>query len=234
PYEILSLIRVVDDGPLDIASNWAPQHTPMNASVEAAINSLLAQDTIRVGRLVSPLAIRYLVVPLGAESTVEARRLVDAMASQLDLRRTYFARDLVIYENTSWLPIVSVLDQESAVISEQASVSSFGGRELKSAGALLVDKNTVAQKKIKSRFSGGTVHIAVPFDDGWRLQIDGAKLAPRAAFGASTAFDAPIAGVVALNYETSRLRYLFLALQALVWLVLLILAANYSRFRNRI
>jgi len=225
---------VVDDGPLNIASIWAPQHTPMNASVEAAINSLLAQDTIRVGRLVSPLAIRYLVVPLGAESTVEARRLVDAMASQLDLRRTYFARDLVIYENTSWLPIVSVLDQESAVISEQASVSSFGGRELKSAGALLVDKNTVAQKKIKSRFSGGTVHIAVPFDDGWRLQIDGAKLAPRAAFGASTAFDAPIAGVVALNYETSRLRYLFLALQALVWLVLLILAANYSRFRNRI
>jgi len=225
---------VVDDGPLSFSSIWAPQHTPMNVGVEAAVKLLLAQDTIRIGRMVSPLAIRFLVVPIGAESTSESRRLVDTLANQLDLRRTYFARDLVIYENTSWLPIVSVLDKETAVISEQASASSFGGRELKSGGGLLVDNNSVARKNVKSRFSGGTVHVAVPFDDGWRLRIDGAKLAPRVAFGASTAFDAPIAGVVALSYETSRLRYLFLALQASVWLVLLVLAANYSRFRNRI
>ena len=54
------------------------------------------------------------------------------------------------------------------------------------------------------------------------------------AFGASTAFDAPIAGVVQVSYETSALRYIYLALQAAGWLVLLVLAANFSRFRGRI
>ena len=64
--------------------------------------------------------------------------------------------------------------------------------------------------------------------------VDDAQLSPRVAFGSSTAFDAPIAGVASLQYQTSPLRYLYLILQALVWLCLLMLAANFSRFRGRI
>ena len=66
------------------------------------------------------------------------------------------------------------------------------------------------------------------------LVVDDAQLSPRVAFGSSTAFDAPIAGVVSLQYKTSPLRYLYLVLQALVWLCLLMLAANFSRFRRSI
>ena len=99
---------------------------------------------------------------------------------------------------------------------------------------MLVDENSVAAKRVSSRFSGGTVHVAVPFDSRWQLVVDDAQLSPRVAFGSSTAFDAPIAGVVSLQYKTSPLRYLYLVLQALVWLCLLMLAANFSRFRRSI
>jgi hypothetical protein len=205
----------------------------MNVAAQRALESLVANDTIRVGRLMSPLAVRYFVVPLGEQPSLAAQKLVESLSNQLDLRRTYFARDLVIFENVSWLPIVSVLDEESSVASQQASDVALTSQNLKSVSPLVVDENSVADKIARTQFAGGTVHVAVPFDSRWHLVVDGAQLTPRVAFGASTAFDAPIAGVASLEYQTSIQRYVFLTLQALAWLALLILAANISRFRGR-
>ncbi|MDA2968329.1 MAG: glycosyltransferase [Actinomycetota bacterium] len=225
---------VADDGAVNFSSYWAPQETAMNLAAKRALTSLVTNDTIRIGRLISPLAIRYLVVPLGDSASTTATNLVESLSNQLDLRRIYFARDLAIFENVSWLPIVSVLSEESSVASEQASDIALTSQELKSTTPMLVDENSVAAKRVSSRFSGGTVHVAVPFDSRWHLMVDDAQLSPRVAFGSSTAFDAPIAGVASLQYQTSPLRYLYLILQALVWLCLLMLAANFSRFRGRI
>ena len=225
---------VADDGAVNFSSNWAPQETSMNFAAQRALTSLIADDTIRVGRLMSPLAIRFIVVPLGDSPSTAALNLVESLSNQLDLRRTYFARDLVIFEDVSWLPIISVLDEESSVASQQASDLNLTSQELKSQSALLIDENSVADKKVKAKFAGGTVHLAVPFDSNWRLMVDDAQLSPRVAFGSSTAFDAPIAGLLSLQYETSPLRYIYLIIQAFVWLCLIMLAANFSRFRRRI
>ena len=224
---------VADDGAVNFSSNWAPQETSMNLVAQRALKSLIADDTVRVGRLISPLAIRFIVVPLGDFPSSAALSLVESLSNQLDLRRTYFARNLVIFEDVTWLPIISVLDEESSVASQQVSDFSLTSQELKSQSALLIDKNSVADKKVKAKFAGGTVHVAVPFDSRWRLMVDDAQLAPRVAFGSSTAFDAPIAGILSLQYQTSPLRYFYLAVQAIVWLCLIMLAANFSRFRRR-
>ena len=78
------------------------------------------------------------------------------------------------------------------------------------------------------------MHLAVPFNKNWQLIVDDARLNPRVAFGASTAFDAPIKGVAKLSFRTSKLRDLYLVAQALVWLGLLMLAVNFSRFRRQV
>lgn len=224
---------VADDGPVNFSSIWATQKTSMNLATRRALLSLAANDTVRIGRLVSPQAIRYLVVPLGSSPSVAATNLVESLSNQLDLRRIYFARDLVIFENKDWLPIISVLDEESAVASKQASDTAFATQALGSQTPLLVDEKSVSEKRVKTRFSGGTVHVAVPFDSRWHLTVDGAQIAPRVAFGSSVAFDAPISGVVELEYKTSPLRYAYLLLQAIMWLYLVALAANFSRFRRK-
>ena len=224
---------VADDGAGNFSSNWAPQETSMNLVAQRALKSLIADDTVRVGRLISPLAIRFIVVPLGDLPSSAALSLVESLSNQLDLRRTYFARNLVIFEDVTWLPIISVLDEVSSVASQQVSDFSLTSQELKSQSALLIDKNSVADKKVRAKFAGGTVHVAVPFDSRWRLIVDDAQLAPRVAFGSSTAFDAPIAGILSLQYQTSPLRYFYLVVQAIVWLCLIMLAANFSRFRRR-
>ena len=225
---------VSDDGPVNIVSHWAPQHTAMNSLADQALMALISNDTVRVGRLMSPLAVRYIVVPLSSAPSASALDLVDALSNQLDLRRLYFARDLVIFENVAWIPIIGVLDEQSAVASQKVGGSALIVQELQSVNPLFVDDHNVASKSSRSSFNGGTVHVSALFNERWQLTIDGAQIAPRVAFGATTAFDAPIAGSAELHYRTSVLRYLLLLIQAFVWLALLIIAANVSRFRVRL
>ena len=225
---------VSDDGPVNIVSHWAPQRTAMNELADHALNALIDRQTVRVGRLMSPLAIRFIVVPLGDQPSQSARLLVDSLSNQIDLRRLYFAKDLAIFENSAWLPIVSLLDEESAVASEKVDESALIVRELRSLLPLFIDDQSVANKTVSSAFDGGTVHLAVPFNKNWQLIVDDARLNPRVAFGASTAFDAPIKGVAKLSFRTSKLRDLYLVAQALVWLGLLMLAVNFSRFRRQV
>lgn len=224
---------VSDDGPVNIVSHWAPQRTAMNELADHALNALIDRQTVRVGRLMSPLAIRFIVVPLGDQPSQSARLLVDSLSNQIDLRRLYFAKDLAIFENSAWLPIVSLLDEESAVASEKVDESALIVRELRSLLPLFIDDQSVSNKTVSSAFDGGTVHLAVPFNKNWQLIVDDARLNPRVAFGASTAFDAPIKGVAKLSFRTSKLRDLYLVAQALVWLGLLMLAVNFSRFRRQ-
>ena len=225
---------VSDDGPVNIVSHWAPQRTAMNELADHALNALIDRQTVRVGRLMSPLAIRFIVVPLGDQPSQSARLLVDSLSNQIDLRRLYFAKDLAIFENSAWLPIVSLLDEESAVASEKVDESALIVLELRSLLPLFIDDQSVANKTVSSAFDGGTVHLAVPFNKNWQLIVDDARLNPRVAFGASTAFDAPINGVAKLSFRTSKLRDLYLVAQALVWLGLLMLAVNFSRFRRQV
>jgi hypothetical protein len=225
---------VSDDGPVNIVSHWAPQRTAMNELADHALNALIDRQTVRVGRLMSPLAIRFIVVPLGDQPSQSARLLVDSLSNQIDLRRLYFAKDLAIFENSAWLPIVSLLDEESAVASEKVDESALIVRELRSLLPLFIDDQSVSNKTVSSAFDGGTVHLAVPFNKNWQLIVDDARLNPRVAFGASTAFDAPIKGVAKLSFRTSKLRDLYLVAQALVWLGLLMLAVNFSRFRRQV
>ena len=225
---------VSDDGPVNIVSHWAPQRTAMNELADHALTALIDRQTVRVGRLMSSLAIRFIVVPLGDQPSQSSRLLIDSLSNQIDLRRLYFAKDLAIFENSAWLPIVSLLDEESAVASEKVDESALIVRELRSLLPLFIDDQSVSNKTVSNAFEGGTVHLAVPFNNNWQLIVDNARLNPRVAFGASTAFDAPIKGVAKLSFRTSKLRDLYLLAQALVWFGLLLLAANFSRFRRQV
>ncbi len=74
----------------------------------------------------------------------------------------------------------------------------------------------------------GTVHIAVPFDQNWRLDVDGDEISPRRAFGATTAFDVETAGTATLSYSTPGSRTVALLFQLLLWAVALFAATRVS------
>jgi hypothetical protein len=54
------------------------------------------------------------------------------------------------------------------------------------------------------------------------------------AFGGTTAFDAPIAGTATLQLRASLAHRLFVAVQIALWLIVLAVTFNPSRFRGKV
>ena len=230
---------VAPDGPLTAAAQYLPRRTLMDDALERDVRALVEGRSLRVGRLLAPLAVRYVVVPLrdgitrpNAESQAAARRAIDALSAQLDFRRIYTSTDVVIFENSVSLAVVSVLDEKSSVASAQA------GDELLLAADLVATRvpftGAQAGEDNVGETSPGAFHVAVPFNDRWTLRVDDAQVAPRVAFGMSTAFDAPIAGTAMLTYDTPVTHRAALVVQFAVWLAVLVACLNPARFRGRV
>lgn len=229
---------VARDGELTLTNRWRGPRTQMNSSLNRAIAAIVSKSTARGGRLLAPLAVRYIVVPLidGGVSSADnplpvPTRLLDSLSAQLDFRHVYSASDLVIYENAAWLPTLAVLDETTAMISSQGGEDALLSSSLGAARALpyAADIN----EEPLGELSVGTVHLAAPFTNNMRLVIGNAEVAPRVAFGGSTAFDVPVGGPAKLMYSTPWLHTLFVFVQLLMWLGLVAISIDARRLRRR-
>ena len=228
---------VADDGELTMRDRWAKPND-LSSNVESALHAIIWRETVRGGRLLAPLAVRYVVVPQidGGESTIEKplplpEGLLAALSTQLDFRRVYLASDLVIYENMAWVPSLSILDDNSSALSKQAGDEVLLSSELKSTMpiARVGDVASVA-----TEVGASTVHLAVPFSNQLRLDVAGADVQPRVAFGGTTAFDVSDGGPATLKYNTPISQYLFIVVQSLLWLLVMVAVFDIGRIQRRI
>ena len=229
---------VSDDGELTLRDHWMPISSSLDDSVSSAFNAVISDQTVRAGRLLAPLAIRYIVVPIvdGGASTVERPLpapdgLLASLSAQLDFRRVYTANDLVIFENVAYLPSLAVVDENTSLVSQQAGSEVLLSSQLTSVSPLARSGDV---ESVPSLIGVGTVHAAVPFDDGLALDIQGVKVKARVAFGGTSAFDLPIEGVARLTFDTPFLHFVLVAFQALLWAVVVIALFDLGRFKRRI
>lgn len=230
---------ILRDGGATGLDTLPPTPSTMSATLERAVQVLTTGESLRAGRLLAPLAVRFVVVPL-RDPTLHARRspmrvdarldLVARLSDQLDFRRVYSSTDLVIFENAAALPTVAVLDERSAVASQQAIEATLLAEPL--VGESFIAGFSPERDNIGS-LSAGTVHVAVPFSDRWSLHVDGASIPARVAFGATTAFDAPVSGEASLRLAPSTAHRLLVALQFALWLLVFAVTFNPARFRGR-
>lgn len=229
---------VADDGELTIRDRWRGARSPMTMSLYRTMDAIIHKTTSRGGRLLAPLAVRFIVVPLvdGGVSSYEhplpiPSGLIDALSAQLDFRRVYSASDLMIFENSAWLPTLSVLDAETAMISSQGGDEVLLSSALRAAAALRFEPDF--DRLSLGVVDGGTVHLAVPFNGNVRLNVSGAEVEPRVAFGGTTAFDLPLAGTAVLTYSTPVTHYVMVLFQFAMWCVLVAIAVDARRLRRR-
>ena len=83
---------IIDDGALDARDRWMPPSNGAAELITTALDEVSASSTLRAGRLLAPLGIRYVVMPEfdGVVSTVDDPLptpvgLVSSMEDQLDL-----------------------------------------------------------------------------------------------------------------------------------------------------
>ncbi|KGA04369.1 MAG: hypothetical protein GM46_12810 [actinobacterium acAcidi] len=229
---------VSDDGELTLRDHWMPISSSLDESVSSAFSAVISDQTVRAGRLLAPLAIRYIVVPIvdGGASTVERPLpapdgLLASLSAQLDFRRVYTANDLVIFENVAYIPSLAVIDENTSLVSEQAGSEVLLSSQLASVAPLARSGDV---ESVPSQIGVGTVHAAVPFDDGLALDIQGVKVKARVAFGGTSAFDLPIEGVARLTFDTPLLHFVLVTFQALLWAVVVIALFDLGRFKRRI
>ena len=214
---------------------WEVPPTRARDNAVAAMYGIVRGQTARAGRLLAPLAVRFIVVPIidGGASTrshpiAAPRGLVDALSRQLDLRRRYASPDLVIFENTSWIPTRAVLSESGAQSSKMAGATSMIATNI--GGASAFGGKVRPEATSSSDVNGGaTVHIAVPYTSRWKASANGEPIAARPAFGLTNAFDIPNTSRVTLSFTASKVHTLLILIQFVAWCVVVFIAFSRRR-----
>ena len=228
---------VVDGGPLDLRHASATPLGPAAERIESAIGHLAEGTTARAGRLLAPLGIRYIAVPVadGVTSRIDdplppPAGLVAALAAQLDIGAIQSPPTVEVFVNRSWIPPAAFLTDGTAEASTLAGEGSLVVADLSGTSTLVdprgeaVDVVDVSARRGATSTqvpTAGVLHLGVPFDGSWRASLDGAPLESRAGFGVTTAFDVPGPGVLEISYDRPISRTLWLALLAAIWLALI-------------
>lgn len=202
------------NGPGDARELWRAPVDDADEVVGRAISVARFGDTARLGRLLAPAGVRYVVVPLrngpdGARGR-PVPSVTTALAGQLDLARLRSEAGLVIYKNESWAPAraTTTVDVPTGAVAPlpSAATTDLVGAEL------LGDEPVPA----------GTALLAEAFDDGWSATGDRRALEHGAAFGWVNAWEHPDEATVAISHDGQGRRYLLLGVELVAWIVALV------------
>lgn len=233
---------ITDDGAATLYNQWAAKRTSAVVSLENTLQDLSEGNTPRIGRLLAPLGVRYIVVPLidGSRSTRAQplplpQGLMSALEVQLDFRRQYFASDLVIYENVAWAPTLAQLTAAGIVASKNAGNEALVLSDLR--GSTPAKTGFIPGRATqKLNVGGGTVSAAIPSSSRWRLEIKNQEVLSRPAFGAIQAFDipgdVPANTVATLAFSRPLTHVLLVIAQFAMWVFAVFFALG-LRFRRR-
>ncbi|HEY8093236.1 MAG TPA: glycosyltransferase [Acidimicrobiales bacterium] len=258
PLEDGLVYALADDEAATMRERWREEPTRAERLVAEDIGLAAGSATDRLGRLLGPMGVRFVLVPVadapggtgtssagGADAAAPVRpALLDSLDRQLDLRRVELGDEsLVAYENTAWLPVRAAASGGAAAASRQAGPEALIRSDFTGAVPALPGPLPTAGA---GPVQGETVLLSEAIDGRWELTVDGQVLPRRTAFGWATAWDLPAglaaggaAGQGALRYRTAATRYalvlaqLFLAVLALILIRTWRHGAPFSRWMAR-
>jgi GT2 family glycosyltransferase len=214
-----------DDGVPDVQDQWAGPESGATERLGDALRAALEGDTNRLGSQLGTMGVQYVVVPLQQAPDAERRftpapAVTEALEDQLDLARLDLTGSLIVYRNDAYVPVpASVAVGDGGDPGEAARLADPGSL---SAAEPVLDPSRFA------RFTGdvdeqSVLYLASDYSSRWTLTVDGDEQPHRRAFEWANGYGVERSGSAVLAYETPLTRYGMLALQALLWLVVLVL-----------
>ena len=221
-----------DDGLPTLTDGWPGSAQGSTQLIADVLDAAVDRQTTRLGRMLAPMAVRYVVLPrnaaprpLGGAERPIPTEIVDALGSQLDLVEVAVNSAYVVYRNEAVLSATSVL-----------APGSGGGTIFDIDAADLAGASPVLDRTGRTSFEGpvdggGPVLHSTAAADGWGMEIDGSAVPRTKLFGWADGYDVDEGGEAVLRYETSPLRYGMVLVQVAFWL--LAIAAVYRSTRIR-
>lgn len=188
-----------------------------------AVHLASSGQTARLGRLLAPMGIRYVVVPerlAPAPFSTTTMRVPEVLAAtldaQLDLEPLDVPAGLTVFRNQAFFPPRAAVASASAPPT-RGGISAAAGLDLSMAPLALPNDDG------HLRWTGPvepdtTVLFSAAHSEGWHLSVDGRPAESTKPFGWANGFAVERAGVATLSYDTPQVRYLALAGQAVLWL----------------
>ncbi|HSP03173.1 MAG TPA: hypothetical protein VLR27_06705, partial [Acidimicrobiales bacterium] len=209
------------DGLPSITDGWPGSEDGPTQLIEDALVLAARGETSRLGRLLAPMAIRYVVVPtasaprpLGGVQRPAPVQVTGTLADQLDLAAVPVNPAYDVYRNEAALPSPAMIP---ATAGSGAAFDVTAG-DLVGAEAVLGERvgPTTRTGEVPA---GARIHHASASSDRWELLVEGRPAPSTKLFGWAQGFEPATSGEATLRYDTAPVRYGVLAFQALFWLV---------------
>ena len=234
------------DGLPTAAQLWAPAPSTLSSLVAADLRWTEQGETTALGRLLAPLAVRYVVVPTGTGAVPALDQLVTQLAQQVDLVPVGADPSYRVFENAAWAPlfsvlapnvdlpaagspwaVASVLQRVDLSADQPLAATSSGGRPLAVPSVAPGDRSAATGPAPPVVVLG-----AVP-EGTWQLRAGGREVADQTVLGWASAWALPTgARTVTISRGSSLGQHLIDIVMLVVWA--LALWAAVSRLRARL
>jgi hypothetical protein len=214
-----------EQGVPSLAEHWPGTPGAATTQIEHAVRAAASGDTARLGALLAPMGVRYVVVPLapapypqGEPRRYDPADLLATLEAQLDLDSVTVNPGVRVYRNAAWGPARALLPADTQIPGAELATTERTLPALAGAPVALPggDHGTEHEGTIDRP---GTVYLAESGGDAWSLEVDGEPAERTESLGWASAFRVDRAGEASLSFETPVGRWLALAGQVLLWIV---------------
>jgi GT2 family glycosyltransferase len=213
------------DGLPDLGDRWGSgAQGPTEERLGRVLQATADGGTSRLGSLLAPMGVRYVVVPLGpapapwaGERAPRPDRLLAALDAQLDLSTVDLPAGVVVYRNNAWGPSRAQLPPGTPVPAGGERL--VDGRFPAVEGAPVALPDSDGYERSSGELPAGVVYLAEASSPQWRLSVDGVEVPRQDALGWSNAFVVDRPGRAELWFATPSSRRWWLAGQGALWLV---------------
>ncbi|HWE54983.1 MAG TPA: glycosyltransferase [Acidimicrobiales bacterium] len=190
------------DGEPSLADAWASGAA--GAAPQLAADLLLVQKglTTKLGHLLAPAGIHYLVIPNhvganggGGPAVAVPDAIMSGLALQTDLQTLQVSDpNYTVFENTAWSPVRSVLPTGAAQAAASGGVEGIRRlQETDLTGSAPVLTGGTSSGSSGPVPTGQQVIFGSTRDSGWHLAAGGRSIGARPAFGWAMSFQTPAA-----------------------------------------
>ncbi len=213
-------------GTPSVAEEWAGDLGAAEAT-QSALQIAASGGTTRLGALLAPMAVQYVVVPLAPapdpfarDTTYVPSDLLAVLDGQLDLDSVTVNPGVRVYENAAYAPSRALLPSDTAIAAGGDALTDRVVPELAAAPAVLPDIAGYSDWT-GSLDEPGQLYLSAA-GDRWRLEVDGQPVAAEPALGWANTFAVEQGSGATLSFETPATRWLALGGQVVLWVVALL------------